>query len=136
MTTPWDRAQRQQGKRRVRVLVVEDEFAVSLSLEAQARAVGCEVVDTAHEARSALELACATRPDVVLMDIGLPEVDGVEATRQIMAESPTCVILVTAYDDERVEAGLRAGARLALTKPIRQEQLARAIAEAVCKQGE
>jgi len=120
-----------RAARRVRVLVVEDEFLVSMCLEAQVKAAGCEVVATAHEAGTGVELARSLRPDVVLMDIGLPDADGAEATRQIMAEAPTCVILVTAYDGQRVEEGLKAGARLALTKPIREEQLARAIREAL-----
>lgn len=135
MSTRSEGKQGQEGKGCVRVLVVEDEFAVSLALKALAEAAGCEVVGIAHEADSAVELARSLRPDVVLMDIGLPEIDGVEATRQIMAEAPTRVILVTAYADERVGRALKAGARLALRKPIREEQLARAIAEVVSESG-
>lgn len=120
---------------RVRVLVVEDEFVVSLSLQLQLEAAGCEVVATAREAGAAVELAQALRPDVVLMDIGLPGESGVEATREIMLLAPTRVILVTAYSDERVQRALEAGARAVLTKPIREEQLARAIAVVLSEGG-
>jgi DNA-binding NarL/FixJ family response regulator len=119
---------RPEGKR-PRVLVVEDEFVISLALKVQLTAIGCDVVGTAREAEAALELARTLRPDVVLMDLGLPGEDGAEATRGIMQEAPTRVIVVTAYGDERVDRALEAGARLVLTKPIVQEQLARAIAE-------
>ena len=113
----------------VRVLVVEDEFIVSLTLKVQLEAMGCNVIGTARDGAGAVQQAQELHPDVVLMDIGLSGGDGVEATRAIMAAAPTCIIVVTAYGDDRVQKALRAGARLALTKPVVEEQLARAIAE-------
>jgi len=113
-----------------RVVVVEDEYVVLLSLRMQLEAIGCQVVGTARDADTALELAIRLRPDVVFMDLGLPGKDGAEAARAILAESPqTRVIVVTAYGDERVDRALEAGARLVLTKPVTQEQLARTVAE-------
>jgi len=117
------------GRPKPRVLVVEDEFVVSLTLRVQLEAVGCEVVGTAREADTAVELAAELRPDIILMDIGLPGKDGVEATREIMERAPAPIIVVTAYGDERVQRALAAGARVALTKPILEEQLAQALAE-------
>jgi response regulator NasT len=114
---------------RLRALVVEDEFVVSLTLKVQLEAVGCEVVGVARKAEAAVDLATQLRPDVVLMDIGLPGKNGVDATREIMASAPTRIIVVTAYGDERVDGALAAGACMALTKPIVEEQLARAIAQ-------
>ena len=111
------------------MLVVEDEFVISLTLKVQLEAIGCKVVGTARDADSAVELARSLRPDVVLMDLGLPGKDGAEATRVIMRDAPTRVILVTAYGDERVDRAVEAGARVVLTKPIVEEQLAKAIAE-------
>ncbi len=61
------------------------------------------------------------------MDIGLVSSNGVEATREIMAQAPTQIIVVTAYGDDRVQQAIEAGARLALTKPVVEEQLAQAI---------
>jgi CheY-like chemotaxis protein len=117
------------GPRRTRVLVVEDEFIVSLALRVQLESMGCEVVGTARDAPNALQQVEELRPDVVLMDIGLSGGDGVAATRAIMEQVPTRVIVVTAYGDDRVQAALEAGARLALTKPIVDEQLAEAISQ-------
>jgi len=120
-----------QNTGRPRVLVVEDEFVILLTLKLQLEAIGCEVVGTAREADTAVELATSLRPDIVLMDLGLPGKDGIAAVRAIMSEAPTRIIMVTAYGDERVDRALEAGARLSLTKPIVQEQLARAIAEVI-----
>jgi CheY-like chemotaxis protein len=114
---------------RTRVLVVEDEFIVSLALRVQLESMGYQVVGLARDATTALRQVEELRPDVVLMDIGLSGGDGVAATRAIMEQAPTRVIVVTAYGDDRVQAALEAGARLALTKPIVDEQLAEAISE-------
>lgn len=112
----------------VRVLLVEDEFVVSMTLKLQLESNGYDVVGTARTAQAGIELACELRPDVVLMDIGLPDTDGVEATKAIMQSAPTNVIVVTAYGDHRVQDALDAGARLVLAKPILEEQLEQAIA--------
>jgi DNA-binding NarL/FixJ family response regulator len=125
------RKQGPEDASRLRAMVVEDEFVVSLTLKVQLEAVGCEVVGVAREADSAVQLASQLRPDVILMDIGLPGKSGVEATREIMVQAPTRIIVVTAYGDERVDGALKAGACLALTKPIVEEQLARAVADVV-----
>jgi CheY-like chemotaxis protein len=111
----------------IRVLLVEDEFVVSMTLKLQLEALGCTVVGTARSAGEGIELADRFGPDVVIMDIGLPGIDGVEATRTIMSQSPTNIIVVTAYGDHRVQDALDSGARLVLTKPILEEQLAQAI---------
>jgi len=111
----------------VRVLLVEDEFVVSMTLKLQLESRGYDVVGTAHTAEAGIELACELRPDVVLMDIGLPDRDGVEATKEIMQLAPTNVIIVTAYGDHRVQQALDSGAQLVLAKPILEEQLAQAI---------
>ncbi|MGD0112009.1 MAG: response regulator [Armatimonadota bacterium] len=119
-----------QKPERPRVLVVEDEFVILLTLKVQLEAIGCDVVGTARDADSAVEQARSLQPDIVLMDIGLPGKDGAAATREIMADRWTRIILVTAYGDERVEQAVQAGACVVLTKPIVQAQLARAIDQA------
>lgn len=113
--------------KRVRVVLIEDEFVVSMALKLQLESQGYEVVGTARTAEAGIELACRLRPDVVLMDIGLPDCDGVAATKEIMRVAPTKVIVVTAYGDHRVQQALQAGAQLVLAKPILEEQLGQAV---------
>ena len=119
----------QDESKPLRVLLVEDEFVVAMTLRVQLQALGCEVLGTAREANSGVEMTELLQPDLVLMDIGLREKSGVEATREIMRASPTKVIVVTAYGDERIQEALEAGAQAVLMKPVLEEQLAQAIAE-------
>ncbi|MFB3882401.1 MAG: response regulator [Armatimonadota bacterium] len=117
----------------MRVLLVEDEYVVSMSLRAQLEAVHCQVVGTARDASSAVALAESLRPDLVVMDIGLRSGSGVQATREIMGTAPTKIIVVTAYADDRIQQALEAGAARALLKPVLEEQLAKAIAEVIAE---
>src|SRR5439155_2135746 len=88
--------------RRWRVLVVEDEDAFAEALTGLLEADGrLEVAGRARDGREGVELAEALRPDVVLMDIGLPVMDGVEATREIRRKQPTTpVVGITGSDYE------------------------------------
>jgi DNA-binding NarL/FixJ family response regulator len=88
-----------------------------------------EVVGEAGDGREAVALVEREHPDVVLMDVRMPEVDGLEATRRIVASgSPTRVIILTTYDvDDSVFAALRAGASGFLLKDARPAELVEAI---------
>jgi len=115
----------------VRVALADDQRAVREGLEMVLRMLpGVEVVGTAANGAEALTLVEATRPDVVLMDLRMPEVDGVEATGRIRTEHPDVhvVVLTTYADDESVFAALKAGARGYLTKDAGAEEIGRAIA--------
>ncbi len=115
----------------VRVVLADDQRAVREGLELVLRMLPeVEVVGTAANGAEALALVAATHPDVVLMDLRMPEVDGVEATRRIREEHPDVrvVVLTTYADDESVFAALKAGARGYLTKDAGSEEIARAIA--------
>jgi DNA-binding NarL/FixJ family response regulator len=89
-----------------------------------------EVVETASDGEQAVALAERLSPDVVLMDLRMPRVDGIEATRRLAASRPRIgVIALTTYaDDASVLGALRAGARGYLTKDASAEQIAAAIA--------
>jgi DNA-binding NarL/FixJ family response regulator len=112
------------------VLVVDDQTVVRDGLVLLLGLLpGLEVVGSAGDGEEALRLVGENHPDVVLMDLRMPRVDGVEATRRIKAEHPSVqiVVLTTYSDDESVFAALQAGARGYLTKDAGADEIARAI---------
>jgi DNA-binding NarL/FixJ family response regulator len=113
-----------------RVLVVDDQTVVRDGLVLLLGLLpGLEVVGSAGDGEEAVRLVGEQGPDVVLMDLRMPRVDGVEATRRIKAEYPAVqiVVLTTYSDDESVFAALQAGARGYLTKDAGADEIARAI---------
>ncbi len=114
----------------IRVLICDDQQVVCEGLRAILTTVpGIDVVGLAHDGAEALELASATRPDVVLMDLKMPVVNGVQATREIRARLPEVRVLVlTTYDaDEWVFDAIRAGAAGYLLKDSPRAALVAAV---------
>jgi NarL family two-component system response regulator LiaR len=104
----------------VRAIIADDDpFARKMIKESLQRA-GVIVIAEAHNGRQAVDLTRHYRPDVVLMDVVMPELDGIAATRRIVKEMPEqkIVILTTADDDEIGLLGLRAGASGFLAKDV------------------
>jgi DNA-binding NarL/FixJ family response regulator len=116
----------------ITVALVDDQALVRVGLRAllehdpQIRVVG-----EADGGRSGVELARRTRPDVVLMDIRMPGMDGIQATRAILTDpdlSGTQVIVLTTFDeDEHIDAAIRAGAAGYLLKDLSPDELRRAV---------
>jgi DNA-binding NarL/FixJ family response regulator len=114
----------------IRVLIADDQALVREGLGLLlAQYPDLEVVGAAADGEQAVALALEHRPDVVLMDLVMPGMDGVDATRQILALNPrTQVVILSAYaDDESVFAAVNAGAAGYLTKDSGGEQIRHAI---------
>lgn len=114
----------------IRVLIADDHplFRDGLRVMLEA-ADGFEVVGEATAGEEAVALTASLRPDVALMDIAMPGVNGIEATRRIVTADPQARVLMLTMldDDDSVFAALRAGARGYLLKGARQEEALRAI---------
>jgi two-component system KDP operon response regulator KdpE len=106
-----------------RVLVVDDEPQIRRALAINLRARGYEV-DLAEDGRAALELAARSHPDVVILDLGLPELDGVEVIRGLRGWSRVPIVVLSVRDAEGDKvAALDAGADDYVTKPFGMDEL-------------
>lgn len=115
---------------RIRVLIADDHSLVRHGLAAIINMEeDTHVVGEAGDGEEAVALWRELRPDVVLMDLRMPKVEGVEAIRRIRAEDPRAgIIVLTTFDhDEDIYAGLRAGAKAYLLKDVEPEELFRCI---------
>ena len=115
---------------RLRVLIVDDHPLFRDGMRGLLESVGdLEVAGEAATGEEAIQLGRALQPDVILMDLNMPGIDGIEATRRIVHDSPRAnVLVVTMYeDDESVFSALRAGARGYLLKGAGQAETLRAI---------
>lgn len=122
-----------RGHRRwLRVLVVEDDFLVSREVVRCLREVGYHQISEVSDGEAALRFVEAEHPDVVVMDLEMPVMGGMEATRSICERHPTPVVIMTAYPSD-VEAAAQAGASAYLTKPPEPLTLDRAITLALAR---
>src|SRR6186713_2049208 len=114
----------------VRVVIVDDSDIMRRGLTTIIDAAeGFQVVGTATDGRDALTVADRLRPDLVIMDIRMPGLDGLSATRQLMAQEspPRVVILTTFSDDEYIAEAVAAGAAGFMLKDAPPEELLRAL---------
>jgi len=114
----------------IRLMIVDDHGVVRAGLERLAVTFdGVDVVGSAADGAEAVELAAELRPDVVLMDLEMPRVDGIEATRRIVgaAQPPQIVVLTSFSDRERILRALDAGAVGYVLKDAAPEELEKAI---------
>ena len=107
----------------VRVLVVEDEPAIATAIAHRMAAEGWHV-EVAHDGPTGVRAAAETDPDLVVLDVILPGMDGLEVCRRIQAERPVPVLMLTARDDETdMLVGLGVGADDYMTKPFSMREL-------------
>lgn len=120
----------------IRIILVDDHRIFREGMRAGLEDHGdLEVVGEAENGRTAVKLAQELKPDVVVMDLSMPELNGIEATRQILASEPKAKVIILSMhsDQESVSRVLRAGARGFLAKESAMEELVTAIYEVVRK---
>jgi AmiR/NasT family two-component response regulator len=112
----------------MRILVAEDETIIRLDLKDLLERAGFEVCAEARDGEEAVELARSARPDLAIMDVKMPKLDGIEAARRILDERPIPIVMLTAYgQDEIVSRAVEAGVFGYLVKPFREQDLLPAI---------
>jgi two-component system, response regulator PdtaR len=110
----------------LRVLIVDDQESIRELLRRQLEKIGHTVAGKASNGMQAIELTGSLQPDVVLMDIEMPIMDGLEATKIILDKYPIPVVLLTSHDDpEMVRRASQAGAGAYLLKPPNSEEIER-----------
>jgi AmiR/NasT family two-component response regulator len=112
----------------LRVVIADDEALVCNLIQAELEKIGHRVVGRASDGHQAVELTQATQPDLVLLDIAMPEMDGLAAAREIQERVPTPIVLLTAHDNpELVREASRLGIGAYLIKPPSARELDRAL---------
>ncbi len=118
----------------LRVLIADDESIRLLSLRAQLQALGHRVIAEASNGQEAVVLARALEPDLAIMDIKMPTMDGIEAAERITQDRPIPIILLTAYSEAQlVERAAQANIAAYLMKPVAAEDLLPAITLALTR---
>jgi two-component system, response regulator PdtaR len=118
----------------LRILIADDESIRLLSLRAQLAALGHRVVAEASTGEEAVALAVSTQPDLAILDIKMPLVDGIEAAERITQARPIPIILLTAYSEAQlVERAAQANISAYLMKPVSEEDLLPALTLALTR---
>ena len=112
----------------LRAVIAEDDSLIAAVIQDVLEQINIQVVGIAPDGQQAIELTQREQPDVVLMDIEMPEMDGITAAHHIQDECPTPIIILTAHTDtERLQHAAAAGVGAYLVKPPRPDELERAI---------
>ena len=120
-----------------RILIAEDETIIRLDLRALLERAGFEVCAEARDGEEAVALARSAEPDLALLDVKMPKLDGIDAARQILNERPIPIVMVTAYgEQELVSRAVEAGVFGYLVKPFRETDLLPAIETARARHAE
>ena len=112
----------------MRILIAEDETIIRLDLRKTLEEAGFDVCAEARNGAEAVALAHEHEPDLAILDVKMPELDGIEAARRILGERPIPIVMLTAYgQEELVSRAVEAGVFGYLVKPFREQDLLPAI---------
>jgi response regulator NasT len=120
-----------------RILIAEDEAIIRLDLKEMLEEEGLEVVGEASDGEAAMRIARETRPDLVIMDIKMPGMDGLTAAEKVVEEGLSAVLILTAFSQkDLVQRAAEAGAMGYLVKPFQKSDLMPAIEIAIARSEE
>jgi AmiR/NasT family two-component response regulator len=112
----------------MKILIAEDETIIRLDLRSLLESNGFEVCGEAKDGEEAVALARSLEPDLAIMDVKMPKLDGIDAARKILSERPIPIVMLTAYgQEELVSRAVEAGVFGYLVKPFREQDLLPAI---------
>jgi two-component system, response regulator PdtaR len=121
----------------VKILIAEDETLIRLDLKEILERAGFDVCAEARDGEEAVALASEAEPDLAILDVKMPRLDGIEAARRILDERPIPIVMLTAYgQDELVSRAVEAGVFGYLVKPFRESDLLPAIRAARARHAE
>jgi len=120
--------------RELRTLVVEDKWIVARDLKVQLEGLGHQVVGMARDTRDALRSALSLEPELIITDVRLPIIDGIDTARTVLSYRAVPIIVLTAYDGaDLVRRAREAGVMACLVTPVEKLHLGRAIDEALAR---
>jgi len=118
------------------VLIADDETLIRLDLRSLLEAAGCRVCAEARDGHEAVALAAEHQPDVIILDVKMPRLDGVDAARKILQDHRVPIIMLTAYGyGDLISRALDAGVWGYIVKPFREQDLLDAVVTAANQQG-
>jgi len=121
----------------MRLLIAEDETIIRLDLRELLERSGFEICAEARDGLEAVELARKELPDLAILDVKMPEIDGIEAAKRILEERPIPIVMLTAYSQkELIARAVEAGVYGYLVKPFRETDLLPAIETARARHAE
>lgn len=115
-----------QGKR---VLICEDEAVTSLQLRRAVTRAGIDVLGEAPDGLESVRMAMEMKPDLILMDINMPAVDGITAAKTILKEVDTCIVFITSYSDRKYREEVEALGAGYFRKPMWSSELVSALCD-------
>lgn len=114
----------ESGARRARIIIADDESIIRMDLREMLTHLGYDVIGEAADGRTALELATKLQPDLVVLDIKMPDMDGIEAAERLTQGGIAPVVLLTAYSEQNlINRAKQAGVSGYLVKPFRESEL-------------
>jgi AmiR/NasT family two-component response regulator len=118
------------------VLIAEDETLIRLDLRSLLEAAGCRVCAEARDGLEAVALAAQHQPEVIILDVKMPRLDGVDAARAILQEHRVPIIMLTAYGyGDLISRAIDAGVWGYIVKPFREQDLLDAVVMAAAQEG-